>query len=490
MTHHLPDLHRAPMVRLLPILVAMAPLTAQDEPPSHAPFIDVTESLALSPANSAAAWVDVDGDGWIDLCCGSVWRNEQGQAFRKLSEPGVGVFADFDRDGDADVFVYSQHRVLLNDGSGAFSPLEQDPEWSGSCRGAAWADFDEDGFLDLYVGGYEDWDKGLTYPDRILGNVEGLRLELRHEDPRFRARGVSACDFDEDADLDVYVSNYRLQPNLLLRNDGKGSLVDIASSHGAVATDEGFGGGHSIGAAWGDFDGDAHFDLFAGNFAHRDSRGNQPQSRFLRNRGPEHDHQFEDRGTGGVHYQESYASPAAADVDLDGDLDLYFTTVYATASFGHANHSILFDNRGEWSFEDISKAAGLADLPPTYQAAWGDYDQDGDLDLVSAGRLFQNQAAQADGAPHWLQVRLKSPAGLAPSVGVQVRVRAGERRFVRQEEAGTGEGNQNSAVLHFGLGDHATSVDLEIRWSKQQRQLLRDIEVDQVIDVVRPAENP
>ena len=154
--------------------------------------------------------------------------------------------------------------------------------------------------------------------------------------------------------MDVYVSNYRLQPNLLWRNDGNGAFSEEAGKLGAVGTSPGFKGGHSIGAAWGDFDNDGLVDLFAGNFAHVDARGDQPKSRFLRNLGEEKGYAFEDLGPRGVHYQESYASPAAADYDNDGNLDLFFTTVYAGAPFGRKNNPVLFRNDGRIKVTDLS----------------------------------------------------------------------------------------------------------------------------------------
>ena len=186
----------------------------------------------------------------------------------------------------------------------------------------------------------------------------------------YRARGVSTCDFDRDGDLDVYVSNYRLQPNILWQNDGNGKFTDITGDFGALANGPGFGGGHSIGASWGDFDNDGNFDLFAGNFAHKDGRGNQPESVWLRNTGKEGRFKFENLGLGGGFYQESYSSPSAADYDNDGNLDLFFTTVYGVASFGRKNNPVLFRNEGEFKFSNANVTTKLEGLSATYQAAW------------------------------------------------------------------------------------------------------------------------
>ncbi|HEX9792818.1 MAG TPA: CRTAC1 family protein [Planctomycetota bacterium] len=451
---------------------------------ASATFVDESERLGLQLGDDRAAWGDFDGDGWVDLlAAGTLWRNEAGRRFVKVASEGPGVFGDFDDDGDLDLFLFDG-RVLRNDGEDGFAAVPM-PELEPSvCLGACWGDFNGDGLLDVYAGGYEDWDKGIDYPDRLFLNEGGRAFALGWSEARYRARGVTACDFDRDGDLDVYVSNYRLQPNLLWRNDGSGKFTDVTASHGAVATSPGFAGGHSIGAAWGDFDDDGEFDLFAGNFAHVDDRGDQPKSRFLRNRGPGDDFAFEDRGACGIPYQESYASPAAADYDNDGDLDLYFTTVYGTASFGVANHPVLQRNDGDWNWTEVAAAEGLGRLPPTYQAAWADFDHDGDLDLVTAGRLFVNQGNRN----HWLEVRLVGvPGHNRSAVGAQVRVHLAGRTLARQVEAGTGQGNQNDATLHFGLGAEAGPLRLTVQWPDGSTQTLNEVAADRILALRRAA---
>ena len=412
---------------------------------------------------------------------GAVWLNEAGRKFTKLKDGiGCAVAADFDNDGFVDLFSWSSLSLYKNNAGRGFTAVELPALPKCVSRGACWGDFNGDGFVDLYVGGFEDWDADITYPDMLLINERGAGFRLNWSEVRYRARGVTACDFDQDGDLDVYVSNYRLQPNLLWLNDGLGNLRDVAAERNALATSSGFAGGHSIGAAWGDFDNDGCFDLFAGNFAHVDDRGDQPKSRFLRNLGPEKTHLFADLGTCGVVYQESYASPAAADYDGDGDLDLYFTTVYGVASFNRVNAPVLYRNDGGFSFVDETAAAGLAAQPPTYQAAWADFDRDGDLDLVTAGRLFENLSR----GNHWLEIRLCGDGSSVnrSAVGSQVRVNLEEGVLTRQVEAGTGEGNQNDLVLHFGLGAHTLPIDLEIAWSNGKIQRVGAVNVDQVVE--------
>ncbi len=466
------------------VVVALAVLSLAAAAMAQQPlFVDRTADLGLALANDAACWVDVDNDGWTDLCCGGVvWRNEDGAGFSKLAE-GVGavVAGDYDNDGFADLFSRSSLQAFRNDGGKGFTAVAMPELPACSSRGACWADLDSDGFLDLYVTGYEDWDAGITFPDLVLLNDRAGGFTLASTDERYRARGVTACDFDEDGDPDIYVSDYRLQPNVLWVNDGSGNVEDQAPTYGVVATSDGFEGGHSIGAAWGDFDSDGHIDLFAGNFAHVDNRGDQPKSRFLRSLGPDAGFRFEDLGPCGIQYQESYASPACADCDNDGDLDLFFTTVYGTASFNTPNFPVLFALANGFAVTDVTADAGVGGLPPTYQAAWADYDNDGDLDLVSGGKLCQNQTTDR----HWLAVRLVGDGAAVnrSAIGAQVRIRVGAHTLTRQVEAGTGECNQNDLRLHFGLGAYTQPVTLEILWPGGARQRVEGVAPDQIVEV-------
>lgn len=446
-------------------------------------FKDRTGELGISPGGSQACWVDFDNDGFTDLIVGGgVWRNEGGKKFTRITgAPGTGVSADFNNDGFPDLFCWSNLTLYRNEGGKSLAKVALPKLPPCVSRGACWGDFNGDGFADVYVGGYENWGKGITYTSFVLLNNKGESFSVGWKDARFRARGVTACDFDQDGDLDVYASNYRLQPNLLLINDGKGNFTESAAKYNAVATSKGFGGGHSIGSCWGDFNSDGLIDLFAGNFAHRDGRGDQPKSRFLKNLGPDKGYKFEDLGTRGVFYQESYASPTVGDYDNDGNLDLFFTTVYGTASFGRKNYPVLFHNNGQVAVTDVTTAAGIGKLGPTYQAAFADYDNDGDLDLISGGRLFENQGSKN----HWLKVRLSGDGKRVnrSAIGAQVRVKAGDKIVTRQVEAGTGEGNQNDLTLHFGLGAHSEPVTIEIAWPNKTTQTLQAQQVDRLVKV-------
>lgn len=423
-------------------------------------FTDVTDKVGLTGlGGGVAAWVDVNRDGWPDLyVSGQLWRNDQGRGFKQVADSGLagsGLWFDFDNDGRPDFFSWEgAGRLFRNLGDWKFEATQDvlPPLPTQISLGAAAADFNGDGYADLYVGGYEVWpDK--EFPDVVYLNNKGNRFDEHWRQKTIRrARGITAADFDRDGDVDVYVSNYRLQPNALLRNDGRAGFTDVAADAGAAGDGDLGAWGHTIGSAWGDLDNDGLLDLFVGNFSHPPAYQDRPK--FLRNTGAAGDFRFEDQSAAaGLHWQESYASPALCDFDNDGRQDVFFTTVYS------GDNSVLYRNLGNWKFENVSDRSGVS-RPTTYQAAWADFNRDGSPDLVTGGRLFQNPG----GDNHWLLVTLEPGKRAGTILGTQVRLQIGEHTLVRQVESGTGQGNQNDATLHFGLGAHAEPVSLEIRW--------------------------
>ncbi|MBM83710.1 MAG: hypothetical protein CMJ78_24400 [Planctomycetaceae bacterium] len=430
------------------------------------PFQDVTDAVGLKGlGGSVAAWGDFDNDGWPDLyTSGQLWKNEVGKKFTRFAAPlgGDGIWGDFDNDGFLDLFCWAGGRVYRNLEGKGFKLVEGAiPALPTTVSlGATWGDFNADGYLDLYVGGYEVW-PSKEYPDVILLNQKGEKFVEHWRQKRIlRSRGITAADFDEDGDLDIYVSNYRLQPNLLMRNDGKAAFADVAKTLKTDGDGDLGAWGHTIGSSWGDFDNDGHFDLFVGNFSHPPAYQDRPK--FLRNLGPKSQFQFEDKsGTAGLRWQESYASPALGDFDNDGLLDLFFTTVYG------GDRSVLYRNAGDWKFEEVTVPSKIV-TATTYQGAWCDFDGDGYLDLVSGGRLFKN----AGGTNSWLKVKLIAKQANRSAIGASVRLQLGEQVIVRQVEGATGQGNQNDLTLHFGLGQHKEPVKLSIRWTDGGRQEL------------------
>ena len=195
-----------------------------------AEFKDGNKQLGITPGGKAA-FIDYNNDGWIDLFAGQLWKNEGGKKFvlaKDSKAPGGEViWGDFDNDGNVDVFQFtgagSLHR---NKGDGTFEAVEFPKLPTVNSRGASWLDINNDGLLDLYVGGYEIWTK-TVHPDAIYINQGGGKFakHWQSKDGNYSARGVTAGDFNEDGFVDVYVSNYRLQPNHLWQNGGKDSAI-------------------------------------------------------------------------------------------------------------------------------------------------------------------------------------------------------------------------------------------------------------------------
>ena len=503
---------RIARLTILTLLSWAAAHCARAAPTPPARFTDVTDEVGglsgytiVHPYTAPhAAWGDYDNDGWVDICQGwsikhgakltqlcGVWRNVEGKKFEltaKLPEGCLAaIWGDYDNDGYLDLYDWSSGRLFRNQTGKAFKEVampEGGPEVS---RGACWGDWDSDGWLDLYVGGFEIWGQA-EYPDVIFQNMQGRGFKLTWQQKGIlRARGITAADFDEDGDLDIYVTNYRLQPNLLWINDGQGRFTNRAEDYGVVAA------GHGIGSAWGDFDSDGHIDLFAGNFSHP----GQPPTQLLRNPGPiaGRSFRFEHMTTATPRWQESFASPALGDFDNDGFLDFYFTTVYeggqsvlyqnTSADFGEIDTP--YEKRtgskspvGEWHFRDVTAQAGVS-TASTYGAAWADYDNDGDLDLAAGARLFRNPGNDN----HWLKLRLEGGRGMnRGAIGTRVLVTAGPWTIARQVEGATGAGNQNDLALHFGLGRRGEPVRVVVHWPDKSVQTLTT-RVDRIVVVNR-----
>jgi enediyne biosynthesis protein E4 len=161
-------------------------------------------------------------------------------------------------------------------------------------------------------------------------------------------------------------------------------------------------------------------------------------------------------------YDRFYARVTACDFDQDGDLDVYVSNY-------RLQPNVLWLNDGTGKFKDVAA---------TYNA---NFDHDGDLDLVTAAKLFENSAAKG----HWLEIRLVGDGNTVnrSAIGTQVRISLPNQTLTRQVEAGTGEGNQNDLVLHFGLGNHMQPARLDILWPTGTSRTIEDVKIDRVITV-------
>jgi len=482
------------------------------------PFVDVTGDVGLDAwtplpdyNDYSVAWGDHDGDGFVDLFIGdlstngSLFTNSNGMSFESSSPPVThpGLFVDYNNDGLPDITTaMAGGHMLPNLGGGNFgyAAIFDAHPWQSEC--AAWGDFDGDGDLDSYRTGWEPDPYGPYFPDAIFTqtNTNGIHLDRTwwqedETDANTNAgRGVTIADFDEDGDVDIYVSNYRLLDNFLWLNDGSGSFTNVADTYGVDADpipceppayDDYYPGGHTIASAWGDLDNDGHLDLLVGNFSHGDACQETP--RFYRNMGLAGSWHFEDMSSNAaMPYVQSHASPALGDFDNDGDLDVFITAVSGDDYTGE--QSTLMCNDGNWNFTDCSVDYGLNLATPktNFQAAWADYDNDGDLDLYTGQKLYENPL---DNGNNWLMVRIEGNGDGVNSdaIGTQVRIDLGGGTVLtRQVENATGWGNQNDPRLHFGLGTHPDPVDLLIAWPDGWVEVVSGVSVDQVVTVTMP----
>ena len=476
------------------ILLMLAPAPAatlgQDAEPladEATDFTDVTRQAGI-PNNlgrTRVAWGDYDGDGWEDLLLDGrmLWRNQGDGTFRDVtSQAGIsgplnghgGVWADYDNDGDLDFYANKRSatdrdKLWRNDGDGTFTEVGAqagDIYDDLPTEGVAWGDYDDDGFVDLYVANYEtasidqDADLGIGTEDFLYhNNGDGTFTDVTGRP--LCGRGVVWADYDNDGDLDIYVSNYRLDPNLLWRNDGDGTFTNTARD----ARVEGYGTqvapgdvrfGHTIGSDFGDYDNDGDMDLYVSNLAHPRYIMFSDKSMLMNNRGGG---TFIDRFYGsGIDYCETSSDPSWADFDNDGDLDLYYTAVYEDVG------SRLFRNTGN-RFEDATSETGTS-VEDGWGTGWCDYDHDGDLDLAvgsgsgSGFRLMENEGNDN----HWFQVELQGSWVNAAAIGARVRIEAGGDMQVRDVKGGRGTTSQDMFACHFGLGGHGGDVRVYVRW--------------------------
>ncbi|NUN48874.1 MAG: CRTAC1 family protein [Candidatus Brocadiae bacterium] len=467
-------------------------------------FTDVTEAAGLAGSDGQRVAVgDLDGDGWDDLSfAGAVWINRSGTFVKRVEGApprGAGsLWGDADNDGDVDLWVFTKDhgvRLFLNakgelteaEGTGLTGALEAGPE------GAGLGDANGDGVLDVYLAVYEGGDMGGGRRDRLFLStgkgtwadaLEAAGMQEESAAPRC-GRGVNWGDFDNDGDADIFVSNYRLEPNYLWRNDGRGAF----SNAGKVLGVEGVGTvsgdrtwyGHTIGSCWADLDNDLDLDLVSANLAHPRFIAFSNRTQILMNQGAAAGWTFTDIFPwSGVPFEETHSDVSACDWDADGDLDLSFTSVY------RERPSWLLQNDGAAHFRPVTWRAGVVQFNG-WGHAWLDHDNDGDMDLVvCAGnrpRLFRNDLPPGRG---WLQVRLKGRRGNATGIGARVTVRLGGLQQMREVAGGRGTTSQDTARAHFGFGGRTGTAAVVVRWPGGREQRLADVAINRVLDVEEP----
>ena len=467
-------------------------------------FEDISgNGLAIDDGYSeGVAWGDYDDDGDLDLFVANIinqnnlfYDNDGDGTFTQLSSGPVvndggfsygGHFVDYDQDGDLDLYVINrgqgvaQANFLYDNDGGVFSKnttsliaSEAAPSWSG-----AWADYDHDGYPDLFLANFNA--ANYLYHNNGDGTFERILSGDIVTDVA-ASLGCAWGDYDNDGDADLFVANFDPnfaggpgQNNALYRNNGDGSFSKITA--GAIVND----GGSSAGASWGDYDNDGDLDLFVTNYF--------DENNFL----------YENNGDGsftpitaGIMVNDGGLSVGSAwgDYDNDGDLDLF------VGDDGGANR--LYENLGGGNFTAI-EGVNIVNTPGRSNgAAWIDYDRDGDIDLFVANgdatpqsnSLYRNRMNSAN---RFLQLHLDGNASNYDAIGAKVRVKAridGQPVWqLREASSQSGYNSHSSYEFYFGLGDAIAADTLAIYWPSGWVQVLTDVPAGQFLTIAEDSQ--
>ena len=490
-------------------------------------FTNVASRVGLSARGEnmagGSAFDDFDGDGLPDIFLSTsdpsqgcaLFLNRGDGTFEDRSESAglldqVGALncthADYDNDGRLDVLLLRggwegprRMSLLRNRGDGTFVDVTIPAGLArpiGS-QAAAWADYDNDGRLDLYVAGEYDAvhpdmnNRGRLYHNRGDGTFEDVASFAGVENFAY-GKGAAWGDYDDDGDADLYVANLG-QPNRLYRNDG-GSFTNVALELGVAEPTHAF-------ACWfWDYDNDGRLDLYVNAYgamladvvrSHlgRPTGGERP--RLYRNEGGTFRDVTRDVGLDRV------VMPMGCnfgDIDNDGYLDIYLGTGKPSYSFLTPN--VLLRNDAGQSFEDVTDATGTGHLQKGHGVSFADWDRDGDLDLlVEAGGatpgdrahniLFQNPGRAGN---HWVRLSLTGTttnrAAFGASILLTLRMPDGSRQLRHRVVGNNSSFGGNSLVQHVGLGPAEAVESLEVVWpTSGPRQVFRNIPLDAALAI-------
>ena len=538
---------KAPWIVSAVLLSAMTAVAADQ--PTLPQFVDVTASAGISFVHSigddelsnivessgaGCVFFDYDNDGDLDIYLvngryletvssargrhlagklkNALYRNNGDATFTDVTEKaGVGdagfgmaaVAADYDNDGDRDLFVtnYGRDSLYLNNGDGTFTDVTQKAGvgselWS---LGASFFDFDRDGLLDLYVGGYLVFDpeyrnfyaaeafpgplsyrgqKDILYRNKGDGTFEDVTRAAGVYSTKGRAMGVAACDIDDDGDEDLYVANDGME-NYLYRNRGNGTFEEIALRTGTAFGQNGEATS-AMGPEFGDFDGDGLIDLLVPDMGYGCLYRNTGKGFF--------EEKSAEMGIAAVLGQYTSWSGNFLDYDHDSVLDVFI--VNGDAHHLEPEEDTLFRGKGGRSFVDVSGASGPAfKLKAVGRgSAAGDLDDDGDLDLLvlnlnGPARLYRNDGGNRG---NWIMVRTVGTASNRDGIGARVRVKSGGTTQVRDIRSSSGYLSQGDFRAHFGVGKSQKVDRIEVRWPSGRTSILDNVKVNQVITVTEP----
>jgi enediyne biosynthesis protein E4 len=502
-----------------------------------------TNKYLLETTGCGAAAFDYDNDGWVDVFLvngsvlegfpkgeeptGHLYRNKGNGTFEDvtdragLRQAGWGQAAcagDYDNDGNPDLYVtyWGQNRLFRNNGNGTFTDVTERAglvdtrkRWGAGC---AFLDYDRDGHLDLIAANYIDLDlastpvpssglcryKGIPVacgPPGLPGgkNVlyrnrgDGTYVDVSEKAGITRAKGtyglgVSTLDFDDDGWVDVYVANDS-NPSALYRNNHDGTFTDIGTTAGCAYSQDGKPQA-GMGIAIGDYDRNGTLDIFKTNFA-----GDTSTLYANTGEGLCEDRTFQS----GVGLNTRWLGWGVGFLDLDNDgwLDLFLVNghVYpeverVKTEAGYKQRKVVYRNLANGRFADVTAQLGPPVMEPKAGrgAAFADFDNDGDVDIIvnnvhDSPDFFRLDRATA---AHWISVQLVGTTSNRSAIGARVRV-AIPGAVLRHDVRGGGSYySQNDLRQHFGLGSAARVERVEVRWPGGREESWSDLAVDRL----------
>jgi len=302
--------------------------------------------------------------------------------------------------------------------------------------------------------------------------------------PALRSCQGSWADFDNDGDLDLFITHAADQGNSLFRNDGQGQFVDVTQATGVTHR------GDSVGAAWGDYDNDGDFDLFVTNLR----TGGADTPNFLyRNNG---NGTFTPIVAGDIATDTGhFLSCAWVDYDSDGWLDLFVTFDPPTRPPATAVKNRLYHNQGDGTFVKVTAGSLVTDYARAGGAAWGDYDNDGFPDVfIANGTVYEaqrNALYRNHGSSNaWIKLKCIGTLSNRSAIGTKIRVKAtidgSEVWQMRQISGGEGWLGFNSLDVIIGLGDASVIDLLRLEWPSGVVQEILKVPVRETLEIVEP----
>ncbi len=463
-----------------------------------------TAGLPSTMSQSSIAFGDINDDVYQELLInGRLFLNSK-DGYKEITTqsglsdtPQGNFFIDIDNDGKLDIiFLFESSDGLkpmvlfFNNGDNTFTRKQTSLPGFRSVSGFAVADINNDNYPDFYV--TQLWNPYPTaYPNYMFINdgKGGFKLAggLCQTAVNRRSRGCQFVDYDNDGDLDLYVTNYYQEPDELWENKGDLVFVDVAKQKAIdiFSKDNKEWSNHGTGVDWYDYDNDGDMDLLLPQFAHPANasygfRGTTIYKNQNGNFTDTYDSQIGGSSLG-ITYEETHAGAAWGDFDNDGLADFVITTYYG------CRYIDLYKQTPDLKFKNVTYEAGLNRIVTGDDACWADYDNDGKLDLAMSidrkFKLFKNYWSETNN--NWVKLDLRSNKSNKFAIGARVKVYAGGKTYMQEVGAGRGQKMQKPYVLHFGIGQ-AQSIDkVEIRWPKSKEYVTyTNIPINQITKIV------